>query len=69
WPCGVAEQCSRHRRKGAHCLSLASLRAAGVGEPRREPEGPQHGQDGFGHFCRNKSGSAAGTKPGKPSTL
>jgi hypothetical protein len=25
------------------------------------------GVTGFGHFCRNKSGSSAGTKPGKPS--
>ena len=54
WPCGVAEQCSRHRRQGAHCLSTASLCAAGVGEPRREPEGPRHGHHGFGSFCRNK---------------
>ena len=46
WPCGVAEQCSRHREKGAHCLSAASLHAAGpalskaegVGEPHRAPE-------------------------------
>ncbi len=38
WPGGVAEQCSRHRGKGAHCLSVASLRAAGVGEPHRCPE-------------------------------
>jgi hypothetical protein len=36
--------------KCAQCLSVASLRAAGVGEPRREPEGPQHGQHGFGYF-------------------
>ena len=64
WPRDVAEQCSRHREKGAHCLSIASLRAAGVGEPRREPEGPQYGQHGFGHFDRNQSGSAAGPKPG-----
>jgi len=62
--CGVAEQCSRHRRKGAHCLSEASLRAAGFGEPRRAPEGPCHSQNGFGHFCRNKSSSAAGTNHG-----
>jgi hypothetical protein len=48
----------------AHCLSVASLRAAGVGEPRRGPEGPNHGQHGFGHFCRSKSESAAGTIPG-----
>jgi len=60
WPCGVVEQCSRHREKGAHCLSAASLRAAGVGEPRRKPEGPRHGQHGFDHFCRNKSGSSFG---------
>ena len=45
---------------GAHCLSLASLRAAGVGEPHRTPEGPRHGQNGFGHFCRTKSGSSFG---------
>jgi len=42
----VAEQCSRHRIKGAHGLSpsinlrtsSASLRAAGVGELHRKPE-------------------------------
>ena len=44
--------------------SEASLRAAGVGEPRRAHEGPRHGLHGFGYFCRNKSGSAAGPKPG-----
>ncbi len=44
--------------------STASLCAAGVGEPRRGPEGTRHGQDGFGHFCRNKSESAAGPKHG-----
>ncbi len=71
WPCGEAEQCSRHRRKGAHCLSpsrrlrpsSSSLCAAGVGEPRREPEGPRHGQHGFGSFCRNKRPSSAGANP------
>jgi hypothetical protein len=64
WPGGLAEQCSRHRGKGAHCLSAASLRAAEVGEPRREPEGPGHGQHGFGYFCRNKRTSSARAKPG-----
>jgi len=29
--CGEAEPCNRRRGKGAHCLSAASLRAAGVG--------------------------------------
>ena len=32
----------------------ASLPAAGAGEPPREPEGPYHGQYGFGSFCLNK---------------
>jgi len=72
WPGGMAEPCNRHRRKGEHCLSpsrklragSASLHAAGGGEPRRAPEGPCHGQYGFGHCCRNKSGPAAGTRPG-----
>ncbi len=63
WPYDMAEQCSRHRRKGAQCLSVASLRGAGVGEPRREPEGPQYGQHGFDYFCQNKSRSAAGPRP------
>jgi hypothetical protein len=62
----VAEQCSRHRRKGAHCLSAASLCAAGIGEPRREPEGPHHGQHGFAYFCRNKSGSSFGGETPSP---
>ena len=53
---------SRMKRKDH--TSVASLRDAGVGEPRRAPEGPRHGQHGFGYFCRNKSGSAAGPKPG-----
>ena len=22
WPCGMAEQCNRHRRKGEHCLAF-----------------------------------------------
>jgi hypothetical protein len=65
WPCGMAEQCSRRRGMGGPCLSVASLRAAGVGEPRRGPEAPCHGQHGFATFCRNKRWSAAGTKPGK----
>jgi hypothetical protein len=64
WPCGMAEQCSRLREKGAHCLSVASLRAAEVAEPHREPEGPRHGQHDFGYFCRNKRTSPAGAKPG-----
>ncbi len=45
WPCDGAEQCSQARIRGAHCLSpskrvrpsSASLRTAGVGEPRKEP--------------------------------
>ncbi len=64
WPYDVAEQCSRHRRKGGPCLSVASLRGAGVGEPHRKPEGPQYGQHGFDYFCRNKSRSAAGPRTG-----
>ncbi len=64
WPRGMAEQCSRLREKGEHCLSAASLRAAEVGEPRKAPEGPRHGQYGFVYFCRKKSESAAGTRPG-----
>ncbi len=48
WPGGMTEPCNRHRRKGRQCLSpatrqrtdSASWRAAGVGELRREPEGP-----------------------------
>ena len=60
----MAEQCSQDRREGAHCLSEASLCTAGFGEPHREPEGSCHGQHGFSHFCRNKSGSATGSKPG-----
>ncbi len=35
---GVAEQYSRTREEGGHCLSGASLHAAEFGEPRREPE-------------------------------
>lgn len=50
--------------EGAQCLSNESLRAAGVGERRRAPEGLHHGQNGFVHFYQNKSGSAAGTSPG-----
>ena len=46
--------------KGGQCLSQASLPAAGVGEPRRAPEGPCHGQHGFGSFCRNKRTSSYG---------
>ena len=38
WPRGLAEQCSRLRKKCSHCLSAASLRTAGVGELRRAPE-------------------------------
>ena len=53
---------SRMNRKDH--TSGASLRAAGVGEPRRSPEGPGHGQHGFGYFCRNKSGSFAVAKLG-----
>ncbi len=49
--------------------SGASLRGAGVGEPRREPEGPQYGQHGFDYFGRNKSRSAAGTIPGNTEKL
>ena len=60
WPGGMAEQCNRHRRKGGQCLSQASLPAAGAGEPRRAPEGPCHGQNGFGSFCRNKRTSSHG---------
>ena len=45
-------------------MSIASFRAAEVGEPRRSPEGPGHGHNGFGYFCRNKSDSPAGAKPG-----
>ena len=66
WPCGVAVPCSRPRKPGAQCLSVASLHAAGVSEPHRAPEEPHHGLYGFGYFCRNKSGSTAGTKPGIP---
>ena len=38
WPCGMAEQCSQLRKKGAHCLSVADFRAAEVGNPRRAAE-------------------------------
>ena len=69
WPCDMAEQCNRHREKGGQCLSAASLPAAGVGETRREPEGPCHGQHGFGHLCRNKSGSSCGGETPAPHTL
>jgi hypothetical protein len=62
--CGVAKPCSQRRKQGAHCLSAASLRAAGFGEPRRAPEGPRHCQHGFGSFCRNKRTSTAWAKPG-----
>ena len=63
--CGEAELCSQRRGKGLHCLSAASLRTAGVGEPRSlpqttkrgrknkhtsEPEGPQYGQHGFSYL-------------------
>ena len=34
----MAEQCNRYRRKGGHCLSAASVRTAGVGEPRKAPK-------------------------------
>ena len=79
WPGSVAEQCSRHRRKGTHCLSpsrrlrpsSASLRAAGVGctaQGTRKAcpcggRGPRHGQHSFVYFCQNKSGSSAGRDP------
>ena len=52
---------SRMKRKDH--TSAASLRATVVGEPRRGPEGTRHGQQGFGYFCRNKSGSATGRDP------
>ena len=66
WPCGMAEPCNRHRKKGGQCPSAASLPAAGVGALRRAPEGPCHGQHGFGHFCRNKSGSSYGAETPSP---
>ena len=44
WPSDMAEQCNGHRREGKQCLSRASLLDAGVGEPRRTPEGSWHGQ-------------------------
>ena len=46
---------SRKLRPGS-----ASLLAAGGGESRRAPEGPCHGQYGFGSFCRNKRASSYG---------
>ena len=49
--------------EGAHCLSVASLRAAEVVKRRRAPEGPRHGHHGFGSFSRKKRTSAAGTNP------
>ena len=63
WPCGVAEQCSRHRKKGAQCLSATSLHAAGVGQLRREHEGPRYGQHGFGYFCLHNNGCALQDTP------
>jgi len=65
---GVAEQCSRHRRKGAHCLSEANLRAASVGEPRRAPEGPRHGNMVLGPFAPYK-GFALRDEPNDGCTL
>jgi hypothetical protein len=60
--CGVAKPCSQRRKQGAHCLSAASLRAAGVGEPRRAPEGPRHCQHGFGSFCSTTKVAPFGTR-------
>ena len=58
---GVAEQCSRLRDYGEHCLSEASCAAAGVGEPRRGPEGPRQGRNGFGSFCSTTKVAPFGT--------
>jgi hypothetical protein len=44
-------------------------KAEGVGEPRRGPKGPCHGQYGFGSFCQNKRASPAGAKPGNTKYL
>jgi len=60
---GGAEKRSGLRRFGEDCLSAASSGAAGVREHHREPQGTRQGENGFGHFCRNKSDSSAGAKP------
>ncbi|MGB5056575.1 MAG: hypothetical protein WBO24_19440, partial [Nitrospirales bacterium] len=38
-----------------------------VGEPRRGPEGPHHGQHGFGSFCLYNKGRALRDASGKTS--
>jgi hypothetical protein len=67
----MAEQCSGLREKGAHCLSVASLRVAGVGEPRRAPEELAPAEAGghatanmvLGPFAETKGPRRMGTKP------
>jgi len=74
WPCGVAEQCGRRREQGAHCLSAASLCAAGVGEPRREPEELAPAEAGgqgttnmvLPTFAETKEGRLPGRNPAIP---
>lgn len=40
--------------EGVEVLIEASSAATGRGEPRRGPEEQRQGENGFGHFCRNK---------------
>jgi len=71
WPCGMAEPCSRYRKKGGHCLSAASLHAAGVGEPRRAPEELAPAEAGgqatatmvLATFAETKAARRSGAKP------
>ena len=63
WPGGLAAQCSRHREEGAQCLSAASLRAAGVGEPRGHPKGQATANMVLATFAETKVARPPGRNP------
>ena len=59
----MAEKCSRVRSNGEHCLSGASCAAAGLGKPRREPNGPCRADMVLGPFVETKGPRRVGAKP------
>ena len=64
WPCGVAEQCSRHRGKGAQCLSVASLRdAGGLANRAGNPKGHTTANMVLGPFAETKGPRLPGRNP------
>ncbi len=72
WPLAWPSSAAESGKTGAHLSEPFSktqdrLRefapTAGVGEPHRVPEGPRHGQHGFGSFCRNKGSRPPGRNP------